>query len=83
MDFFQPTYSWNLTHSKSEGDSAHYYKSSFYYSAEDSTVWNVIIDDRNIWDDEESRWSERVLGGIQFIYSKSLSENVPDWLKNS
>lgn len=44
---------------------------------------NEALDAQTFWDDEKDGWGERVFAGIQFSYSDSLSEELPDWLVNS
>jgi hypothetical protein len=83
MAALQPTFSWDLKDSDSDAESAHYYHTNFYYDAPTQTVWYVTLDAQTFWDNEKDGWGERVFAGIQFSYSESLSEELPDWLVNS
>jgi hypothetical protein len=83
MAALQPTFSWDLKDSDSDAESVHYYHTNFYYDAPTQTVWYVTLDAQTFWDDEKDGWGDRVFAGIQFSYSDSLSEELPDWLVNS
>ncbi len=77
----QPTLTWKLTDSEDEGDAVCYFHSSFYYDTVTQSAWYVTVRTREPW--ENNAWAERSFAGIQFFYSESLNEEIPDWLLSS